>query len=105
MIREDRDLLVELSRITGGMQPFAMAFLEGRLSQEEQLSFGQKLAHLGETIMAHARQRDRLVVEGSVVGLGEEAGRPRIGQRHELPTTTSSESVVVHHDEPACPES
>ena len=100
MIREDRDLLVELSRITGGMQPFAMAFLEGRLSQEDQLSFGQKLAHLGETITAHARQRDRLVVEGSVVGLGEVAGQPRIGQRHELPTATSgSKRVALDHSD------
>lgn len=70
MIREDRELLVELSQINTAMAPLAMRIMDGSASAAEQGHYAQRLIAAGERLQRRVDKRMRTVVEGEVLADG-----------------------------------
>lgn len=67
MIREDRELLVELARLNKDMASVAMRIMDGTGSAAEQAHYAQRLIAVGERLHRRANNSPELVVEGDVV--------------------------------------
>ena len=52
MIREDRELLTELARLSRELAPLAMRIMEGSANASEQLEYAQHLIAAGEWLRA-----------------------------------------------------
>lgn len=67
MIREDRELLVELARLNSDMAPFAMRVMDGSASIAEQTHYAQRLIAAGERLQRRANETTGMVIEGEVL--------------------------------------
>lgn len=70
MIREDRELLAELSRLNTAMVPFAMRIMEGTASADEQHDYARRLIAAGEWLQRRADDNGGTVIEGEVLANG-----------------------------------
>ena len=70
MIREDRELLAELSRLNTAMVPFAMRIMEGTASADEQHDYARRLIATGEWLQRRADDNGGTVIEGEVLANG-----------------------------------
>lgn len=64
MIREDRELLVELARLNRDMASLAMRIMEGSASAAEQAHYARRLIVAGERLQRRADEASEAVVEG-----------------------------------------
>ncbi|MGH3972603.1 MAG: hypothetical protein ACRDS9_04670 [Pseudonocardiaceae bacterium] len=67
MIREDRELLVELARLNRDMASLAMRIMEGSASAAEQTHYARRLIAAGERLQRRADELSEAVVEGDVL--------------------------------------
>ncbi len=67
MIREDRELLVELARLNGDMAPLALRIMDGSASVAEQQHYAQRLTAVGERLQRRADGMRGPVIEGEIV--------------------------------------
>ncbi len=67
MIREDRELLVELARLNTDAASFALRIMDGSASVAEQLHYAQRLIAVGERLQRRADGMRGAVIEGEVV--------------------------------------
>lgn len=68
MIREDRELLAELSRLNREMTPLALRIMDGSASAAEQQEYAERLIAVGERLRWRAHEMAGMVVEGDVLG-------------------------------------
>lgn len=73
MIREDRKLLAEMTRINSDMAPFAMRIMDGSASAVEQQHYGQRLIAVGERLRWRADGIGATVIDGEVLANGNPA--------------------------------
>jgi len=64
MLREDRELLVDLKRACNQAAQFALAYLAGDLSIEAEEAYALRLIHIGERLLKHAEIRKGVVLDG-----------------------------------------
>lgn len=57
MIREDRELLVDLSRVCKQAPQFALEFMGGEIPIAAQEAYAQQLISLGQRLLLHAKSR------------------------------------------------
>ena len=67
MIREDRELLTEMSRLNREMASFALRMMEGSVSATEQQDYAQRLIAAGERLRRRATETAGTVIEGEVL--------------------------------------
>jgi hypothetical protein len=67
VIREDRELLVELARLNGDMASFALRIMDGSVSVAEQQHYAQRLIAVGERLQRRADELREVVIDGEVV--------------------------------------
>ena len=67
VIREDRELLTELSRLNREMAEFALRLMDGSASAAEQQNYAQRLMAAGERLQRRATKTGGVVIEGEVV--------------------------------------
>lgn len=67
MIRDDRELVVELARLNGDIVSFALRIMDGSASVAEQLHYTQRLIAVGERLWRRADGMTGAVVDGEVV--------------------------------------
>lgn len=67
MIREDRELLVELARLNGDMVSLALRIMDDSASAAEQQHYAQRLIAAGERLQRRTNEIGRAVVEGDVL--------------------------------------
>jgi hypothetical protein len=67
VIREDRELLVELARLNREMTSLALRIMEGIASITEQQDYAQGLIAAGERLRRRADEPVEVVVEGEVL--------------------------------------
>ena len=67
MIREDRELLTELSRINREMASFALRMMDGSASAAEQRDYAQRLIAVGQRLRRRAIEAAGVVIEGEVL--------------------------------------
>jgi hypothetical protein len=65
VVPEDRQLLVELARVNRCVPEFVLAFIDGKISPDDQLAFASKLVELADAITRHAHERKRVVIDGT----------------------------------------
>jgi hypothetical protein len=70
MIREDRELLAELARLTTDVVPLAMQVMEGSATAQEQRIIAKRLIAAGERLHRRADDSERVIIDGEV-GAGE----------------------------------
>jgi len=63
MIREDPELLGDLSRACKQAPQFALEFMGGEIPIEAQETYAQQLIDLGERILLHAKGRKIIVLD------------------------------------------
>lgn len=66
MIREDREMLVELARLNGDMPSLALRIMDGSASAAEQQHYAQRLIAMGEQLRRRTGGMQRAVIEGEV---------------------------------------
>ena len=69
MLREERELLVALKRVCNQAPGFALEFMAGELSVEDELAYAHRLVDVAQAIMNHANGRKRLVINGQATAL------------------------------------
>lgn len=74
MIRDDRELLVEMARVNCDVTPLAMRVMNGSVTTEEQLEMAGRLIALGQRLRERADNAGA-IVEGQVVA--DRAQEPR----------------------------
>jgi hypothetical protein len=67
VIREDRELLVELARLNGDMASLALRIMDGSASVAEQQHYAQRLIAVGERLQRRADGIREVVIEGEIV--------------------------------------
>lgn len=67
MIREDRELLVELARLNRDMASLALRIMDGSASVAEQQHYAQRLVAVGERLQRRTDGMRAAVIEGEVV--------------------------------------
>lgn len=67
MIREDRELLAELARLTTEMAPLALRLMDGSADAGEQQRFAQRLIEAGHRLRRRAATAEQVVIDGTVV--------------------------------------
>ena len=67
MIREDRELLVELARLNRAMPALGLRVMEGSASASEQRHYGERLMAVGERLKRRADGMSGAVIDGAVV--------------------------------------
>jgi hypothetical protein len=67
VIREDRELLAELARLTTALAPLAMRIMDSIASTAEQHNDAQRMTAAGERLQ---RRAERAVVKGEVLAGG-----------------------------------
>lgn len=66
MIREDRELLAELARLTSAMASLALRMMEGSASAGEQRGYAERLIAAGKRLHARADETNYPVIDGEV---------------------------------------
>jgi hypothetical protein len=66
VIREDRELLVELARLNGDMASLALRIMDGSASVAEQQHYAQRLIAVGERLQRRADGLRGVVIEGEI---------------------------------------
>ncbi len=69
MIREDRELLAELSRLNREMTPLALGIMDGSASAAEQQKYAERLIAVGERLRRRSHKTTGVIIEGQVVGI------------------------------------
>jgi hypothetical protein len=85
MLREDRELLADLKRVCNEAGVFALEYMAGDLSIETEESYALRLFDIGERLLAHARRRKGLVLDGEPTPLVIDAPFVRLDDVRELP--------------------
>jgi hypothetical protein len=67
VIREDRELLVELARLNSDMASLALRIMDGSASVAEQQHYAQRLIAAGERLQHRVNGLRGVVIEGEVV--------------------------------------
>jgi hypothetical protein len=67
VIREDRELLVELARLNGDMASLALRIMDGSASVAEQQHYAQRLIAAGERLQRRVDGLRGVVIEGEIV--------------------------------------
>ncbi|MGH3870697.1 MAG: hypothetical protein ACRDSR_04140 [Pseudonocardiaceae bacterium] len=67
MIREDRELLVELARLNRDMASLGLRITEGSASAIEQQRYAQRLIAAGERLRRRADEMNHPVIDGEVL--------------------------------------
>jgi hypothetical protein len=67
VIREDRELLVELARLNGDMASLALQIMDGSASVAEQRHYAQRLIAVGERLERRKVGMQGAVIEGEIV--------------------------------------
>ena len=67
MIREDRELLVELASVNTDVVPLAMRIMEESTTPDELHEFADRLVALGQRLHHRADGPRRVIVEGTVL--------------------------------------
>jgi hypothetical protein len=67
VIREDRELLVQLARLGRDMVPLAMRMMEGSASVGEQQDYARRLIAAGERLRRRAGEAVRVVIDGEAL--------------------------------------
>ncbi|MGH3510862.1 MAG: hypothetical protein ACRDQI_07885 [Pseudonocardiaceae bacterium] len=67
MIREDRELLAEMSRLNREMASFALRIMEGSVSVTEQQDYAQRLIAAGERLRRRATETAGVAIESEVL--------------------------------------
>jgi hypothetical protein len=67
VIREDRELLVQLARLGRDMVPLAMRIMEGSASASEQQDYARRLIAAGERLRQRAGEPVRVVIDGEAL--------------------------------------
>jgi hypothetical protein len=67
VIREDRELLVELARLNSDMASLALRIMDGSASVAEQQHYAQRLVAAGERLQRRADGMRGVVIEGEVI--------------------------------------
>lgn len=75
MIREDRELLVELARLNGDMPSLGLRVMEGSASAAEQRRYADRLIAAGERLKRRADGMGGAIID-SVVVAGESIALP-----------------------------
>lgn len=65
MIAQDRQLLTELAHVNRRVPEFVLAFLDGKISPDEQLAFAGRFVELAEAIIRNAQERKRMVIDAA----------------------------------------
>ena len=86
MLREDRELLAELKRACNHAGVFALEYMAGELSIAAEEAYALRLIDIAERLLAHAKGRKGLVLDGEPTPLVIEAN-----------------AVVVDHEAPESP--
>ena len=68
MIRGDRELLAQLSRLNREMTPLALRIMDGSASAAEQQEYAKRLITAGERLQRRAHETAGMVIEGEVLG-------------------------------------
>lgn len=63
MIRDERELLAELSRVNSDVVGFVLEFISGDLSTAAEKAFAYRLEAVAHQILRHAGTRDRVVLD------------------------------------------
>jgi len=63
MIREDRELLVELSRVCKQAPQFALEFMGREVPIKTQEAYAQQLIDLGQRLLLHANRRKGIALD------------------------------------------
>jgi hypothetical protein len=66
VIREDRELLVELARMNGDMASLALRIMDGSASVAEQQCYAQRLIAMGERLQRRTDGMQGAVIEGEI---------------------------------------
>jgi hypothetical protein len=74
MIREDRELLVDLSRVCTQAPQFALEFMGREIPIEAQEAYAQQLINLGQRLLLHAKSRKGLVLDAEPTQLAIDTG-------------------------------
>lgn len=64
MTHDELELLTDLKRLCNEAGQFALDFMAGTLSIQDEESYGLRLAEVAGQILVHARGRGQLVIEG-----------------------------------------
>lgn len=80
MIRDDRELLAELARVTSDVAPVAMRVMDDTATADEQRDLAERLIDVGQRLRQRAERTGR-VIEGQLVA-GPGAGHNQM-QRQE----------------------
>jgi hypothetical protein len=70
VIRDDRELLAELARLTRAMAPLAMRIMDGTARTTEQRNDARRLIAAGERVQRRAERMNGAVIEGEVLAGG-----------------------------------
>jgi hypothetical protein len=82
VIREDRELLVELARLNGDMASLGMRIMEGSAGAAEQAHYAHRLIAAGKRLQRRADATDHPVIDGEVLGNGSLAPPGHSMERH-----------------------
>lgn len=67
MIREEWELLAELARLNGDMEPLGLRMMEGNASAAGQQHYARRLIDAGERLRRRAEEANRIVIAGEVL--------------------------------------
>jgi hypothetical protein len=67
VIREDREMLVELARLNGDMPSLALRIMDGSASAAEQQHYAQRLIAVGKRLQRRADGMRGPVIDGEIV--------------------------------------
>lgn len=70
MIRADRELLAELTRLNSDVVPLAMRMMENSVTADEQHAFAERLIAMARQLQTRA---SGVVIEGDVAAIAENA--------------------------------
>lgn len=85
MLREDRELLADLKRVCNDAGLFALEYMARGLSIDDEETYALRLIDVGERLLAHARGRKGLVLDGEPTPLVIDAPFVRLEEIRELP--------------------
>jgi hypothetical protein len=87
MTREELELMWELRRVCEQVPDFVLEFTDGAMSVTAEEAYGLQLIDLGERLLAHAKARKGLALDGEPTPLVIEAGYAHLqnGESSELP--------------------
>jgi hypothetical protein len=85
MIREDRELLAELSRLNREMAALALRIMDGSASPSEQQNYAQRLIAAGERLRRRTNTTAEMIIEGEILTNGSLTPPARTIEPHREP--------------------